>query len=139
MKIFVDTNLIVDYLEKRQDFYEDAIEVLRLSVRDNVEIMVSDLTIVNVRYITRKTISSTAFCDIIKTMRKFISITSMGQSVVDEALTLAYGNRDFEDVMQYCSAISYGANCIVTRNIKDYGFSKIPVYTPKELLSLMKN
>lgn len=57
MKVFIDTNIMIDFLENRQPFAEDAIRIFELSALTQIELYVSDLTIANVRYITHKKIS----------------------------------------------------------------------------------
>ena len=57
MKVFIDTNIMIDFLENRQPFSEDAIRIFELSATHQIDLFVSDLTIANIRYITQKSIS----------------------------------------------------------------------------------
>lgn len=56
----------------------------------------------------------------------------MSQEDVDSAIKLQAD--DFEDALQFCSAKSVDADCIVTRNVKDFSFSDIEILTPDELV-----
>lgn len=74
---------------------------------------------------------------ILEKMRKFNTlcrITNVDAAVVNEALQSSF--LDFENALQYYSAINAGATTIVTRNKKDYQLSVLPVFTPDEYLNL---
>ena len=132
MKVFIDTNIIIDFLENRQPFAPDAIRIFELSAIGQITLFVSDLTIANVRYITQKTIPSTEFYKTMKSLLAFIHITSIGEDLVRKALLLEAS--DFEDALQYYSAEHAGVDCIVTRNVPDYYFAQLPVFTPSIFL-----
>ena len=66
-------------------------------------------------------------------MFEFAEVTSVDSVAVKSAVEL--GTKDFEDALQYFSAKSIGADCIVTRNVKDFSFSEVQVLTPQEFLA----
>ena len=132
MNVFLDTNILIDFLSKRND-YQHALHILRLSVLTNAKLFVSDLTIANCRYILRKDFSLDKFYDSIVRLRKFIHILPIGPQAVDRALMLKA--NDFEDALQYFSALQAGADCIVTRNVKDFPFAEIEVLAPADFLT----
>jgi len=56
----------------------------------------------------------------------------------DKILELALNDakfKDFEDGIQYYSALESQCQLIVTRNLKDFKNSKIPVLSPKEYIA----
>lgn len=59
-------------------------------------------------------------------------VVSIGKQAIKMALDLKY--TDFEDAVQYFSAKQANADCIITRNKKDFTFSDILVYTPAEFM-----
>ena len=132
MNVFLDTNILIDFLSKRND-YQDALHILRLSVLTDTKLFVSDLTIANCRYILRKDYPLEKFYDSISRLRNSINISQIGSHAVDRALILRA--NDFEDALQYFSALQSGADCIVTRNVKDFAFSEIEVLTPSDFLA----
>ena len=73
------------------------------------------------RYITRKTIPLERFYSVMKGLRPYYVIVPVGENCIDDAYRIE--TRDFEDALQYFSAEQAGADCIVTRNIKDFDFS----------------
>ena len=133
MKVFIDTNIMIDFLENRQPFAEDAIRIFELSALTQIELYISDLTIANVRYITHKKISLNKFYQAMKSLQNYIHITSVGEMAVHRAIQIEA--RDFEDALQYFSAEYAGVDVIVTRNISDYYFATLPILTPSEFLN----
>ena len=74
---------------------------------------------------------------------KLLALSNMIE-VVDLPATTVLNNlttdwKDYEDALQYNSALAYEADCIVTRNKKDYEKSLLPVYTADEYISLLNS
>ena len=65
-----------------------------------------------------------------------MSVLNVNDSIINKALESEF--KDFEDAIQYFTAIENNMDCIITRNVKDYQNSIIPVYTPTELLEKLK-
>lgn len=131
MKVFIDTNILIDFLAAREPFAEEAMALFQLADNDEIELMVSDLTIINTIYILRRMhYGLSEIYDSLDNIRPLLTITSMGATVVDRCLQ----NRsdDFEDEMQYFSAIDANADYIITRNKKDFDFGDSAVMTPQE-------
>ena len=121
LSVFIDTNIFLDFIEKRPEGVTEAYAIFRLAAKKRITMLVSDLSIANMKYSTRKTITLPNFYKIIKLSRELFTIVPVGEKVVDHALEIE--TRDFEDALQYFSAEQAGADCIVTRNIKDFDFS----------------
>lgn len=134
MKVFLDTNVLLDFLMQRNDCAA-AKKILALPIMDNdYELLVSDLTIANACYITRKQIRQDFFYETISRLLRFFRVIPIGPQAVSDALALQA--KDFEDALQYFSAINAGADVIITRNIKDFPFSTLPIYEPDQFLKL---
>lgn len=132
-KVFIDTNIFLDILCKREQFVDDALSIFDMAVDDQIELLITDLSIANIKYITRKEISTEKFYDLIQTFRPVFTIVPIGAQVTDSAISLRAD--DFEDALQYFSAVQAGADCLVTRNIKDYGFAMMEVLDSKTFLA----
>ena len=132
MKVFLDTNIVLDYLLKREPFSEEARELFMLGYAGVIHLYMSDVTITNIAYITRKNISKVAFYLAIERLLKYINVTSVGAQLIELAVREKWD--DFEDCIQYLSASRSEADCIVTRNTDDFKLSEIPVYTPTEFI-----
>ena len=133
IKVFIDTNIFLDILCKREQFVDDALSIFDMAVDNQIELLISDLSIANIKYITRKEIPIDKFYDLIKTFRPIFTIVPLGADVIDKALDLRA--NDFEDALQYFSAVQANADCLVTRNIKDYGFAKMEVLDSQTFLA----
>ena len=136
IKTFIDTNIFLDILCKREKFVDDALSIFDMAVDNQIELLISDLSIANIKYITRKEIPIDKFYDLIKTFRPIFTIVPLGTDVIDKALDLRA--NDFEDALQYFSAVQANADCLVTRNIKDYGFAKMEVLDSQTFIAKYK-
>lgn len=119
--MFIDTNIILDYIQKRPEGFNEAVIIFGLSAKEYINLMVSDLSIANMKYSTRKVIPLSEFYETILGIRELFTIVPVGENAVDRALEIK--TRDFEDALQYFSAEQAGADCVVTRNIKDFDFA----------------
>ncbi len=127
---------MLDFLLKREGFFEEAHLVMVLGYNNLCELYMSSLSFSNIAYIARKGLSGDALYDCFSDIRELLAVSSVTQEEVDEAIRLKA--KDFEDAIQYFSAKSVEADCIVTRNIKDFPFSEIAVLTPGEFLEQMR-
>lgn len=135
MKVFVDTNVLLDYLLERKDFVEEAKSIFLLGNAGHISIMITDLSVANVAYITRNKIPLEQFFSTLSVLRRFCKVISMGEDVVDKAIKARWS--DFEDSLQYFAAIQAAADCIITRNVKDFYNSEIPVLEPSAFVDMI--
>lgn len=134
LRVFIDTNVFIDYIQKRPIGFNEALVIFELSAKECIHLLVTDLSISNIKYSTRKEISTTDFYATIKGIRDLFTIVPVGEQVVDNALSIEA--RDFEDALQFFAAEQACADCIVTRNTKDFVFSDtVEVLEPKDFLS----
>lgn len=132
MKIFIDTNIIIDVLNKREDFFQDSFLVLQ-KVFQNYQGVVSTQTITDTVYITRKSFEdSTQQKKIIEFFFESFVIISVSRKEIKKAFQSPM--VDFEDAVQSFCAEKSKAKVIVTRNVKDYKFSTTKAMTPEEFL-----
>ena len=136
MKVFIDTNIFLDLLFRRDAFLADSLKVFDLAVDGKIELMISDLSIANIKYITRKDYSIDRFYEVMAIFRPLFTIVPVGEHSVDQAFALKA--RDFEDALQYFSAVNAGADYFLTRNINDFAFASMKVLTPTEFLKEVK-
>lgn len=118
MKVMIDTNIILDVLYKREDFYEDSLNIFRLCETKTIIGYVSTLSIANIIYIMRKDLSKEKINELLTWMSIIFKIVDLKS---DDLVNAADFNiKDYEDALQYTQAKRIKANFIVTRNIKDY-------------------
>lgn len=131
MNLFIDTNVVMDMVAFRTPFAEFAIRIFQMKDQGH-RLLVSDLTYANIVYSARKIMERDRLYDLLINLRQYLSIVGVGEEAVDKALHLR--PKDFEDALQYFAARLAVADCIITRNKKDFSFSDIPVLTPDEFL-----
>ncbi len=134
-KLFLDANVVVDFLCERSDFYLPAARLMVKSYNKEVELCCSTLTLATASYFMER--SKVSHADIFHKISDMISICELAdvdRDVVEQALSSGF--TDFEDAMQYFSAKKWGADIIITRNKKDFANSQLPVYEPMEYLEL---
>lgn len=130
-RIFLDTNVLIDVILKRDD-YVSAANVLALSENPRYTLYVSVLTMANIVYILRKEWKGDPLYDMLLRLSSLLNICSITDSDYDQAVALRA--KDFEDALQYYSALSAQCDVIVTRNVKDFYFSDLTVSTPAQFL-----
>lgn len=131
-KIFVDANIVMDLLEKREEFYQEAQELFTLSDKKNVKLYISALTLANVHFLLFKHLKMEAR----KVLAKFkvlVEVLAVDDKILDLALTS--DQKDFEDAIQYYTAIENEMDIIITRNKKDFKNLDLPILTAKEFLN----
>lgn len=131
-RVFIDTNVLLDVLCRRPQFMEDGFRLIDLAIDGRLELMISDLSIANIRYITRKELAKAKFYEVMKSFCSVLTVVPVGAEAVDSALALEAD--DFEDALQYFAAKRAGADCLLTRNMKHYTFASIEVSTPHDFL-----
>lgn len=134
IRAYVDTNILVDLVLSRQEFLPNAQRVFAIGYAGEAQLVVSALSFVNTVYLGRK--YKFPMDDVLSKLRMiadFVDVADLsGQNVVD---MLTSGWRDYEDATQHRSAIDEQADCIVTRNKKDFKAGTLPVLSPVEFFN----
>lgn len=121
----------------REGYAESALQLLLLGNAGVIELFVADLSISNIAYITRGTIGKREFFSVMKKLSCCYTVVPVGADAVKKALDAQWS--DFEDSLQYYAALNAGADVIVTRNVKDFAQSRIPVMTAMDFLTMSDN
>ena len=134
MRAYVDTNILVDLVLSRQEFLPNAQRVFAIGYAGEAQLVVSALSFVNTVYLGRKyKYPMDGVLSKLRMIADFVDVADLsGQNVVD---MLTSGWRDYEDATQYRSAIDEQADCIVTRNKKDFKAGTLPVLSPVEFFN----
>ena len=134
MTVFLDSNIILDFLVPNADYADEAFSVLKLSVTENIDFYISAASLTDIFYILNKTLKDIEKSkSLIRNILKFVSIAGVDDTCIINALNSTW--PDFEDSVQHEVASQIRADYIVTRNIKDYRNSTIVVVTPTEFIS----
>ena len=132
MKVLIDTNIILDVLCKRPDFYKDSAKVFKLCEVKRISGVISALSIPNIMYILRKELDSEKTKEILDNLSLIFSIADLKADDLKKAAAMEF--KDFEDALQSACAARIKANYIITRNIRDFTMSKVAAIKPTELL-----
>lgn len=129
MIVFADTNILVDFACNRQPFAEDAKRLFAHAITGEFEIYISALSYINTVYIGHK-YEHNDVKSCLQKLSAYINVVDLqGKTVVD---MLSTDWKDYEDAVQNQSALWTGADCVITRNKKDFKDSSLPVYTIEE-------
>lgn len=135
MKVFLDTNIALDFILEREDFVDDARKVIAYCLNCQHTLYLSSISYANISYIARKGHKGRKLHELLRILRKMTRVSSSDENVVDKAL--ATDNKDFEDAMQFHSASTVNADIIITRNVQDFPTGTIKVMTPKTFLNFV--
>ncbi|MEZ4970410.1 MAG: PIN domain-containing protein [Flavobacteriaceae bacterium] len=133
-RLLIDTNIVIDLLSKRDEFYDEAAELFSRADKKELELTISSLTFANTNYILSKLKSAKEAREILRKFKVLVELLSLDDKITELALS-DENFPDFEDGLQYYSAIENQIDIIITRNKKDFKNSKIPVLTAKEFLA----
>lgn len=131
--VFVDTDIILDLLTKREPFYHHAAQLFSRVETQKVKACVSSLIFANLFYILRKETSAQTAVDVLKKLRLLVTVLPVDDKIISHALDSGF--KDFEDAIQYHTALSKGIPFLLTRNIKDYRKPTITVCTAEDFLA----
>jgi predicted nucleic acid-binding protein len=132
-KLFIDTNIVIDLLSRREPFFEEAAELFSLADKKQVELSVSSLTIANTSYVLLRQMDSSKAKLVIRKLRLILNVLPLDDKIIGLALNDETFS-DFEDGLQYFSAIENEQELIITRNLKDFKNSKLPAMTAKQFI-----
>jgi predicted nucleic acid-binding protein len=133
--VLIDLNILLDVLQKREPFFETSAALLAAAETGQIQGYVAAHSITTLFYLIQKGRSSAEARAIITNLLQFIKIAPVDQSVIEQALNLDF--RDFEDAVQMISAVQCKADCLATRNPKDYQPSLLPVMQPVDFLGAL--
>ena len=135
-KIFLDTNILIDFIEGRPGAKEAA-EVLRYANAGKFEVAASALTYTTIAYIVGKKHSQQEVCQTLDSLNTIVGILDLDSQLIQVAIKEPC--KDFEDRVQYECAIANHYEAVITNNKKDFiDFCKLPLLTAAELLDELK-
>lgn len=132
MRLLIDTNILLDVLQKREPYVHDSALIWKLCETKRTEGCISALSIANIVYIMRKKLNADRTERTLNLLQLIFRVEDL--KAVDLINAAAMKWDDFEDAVQDVLARRIHANCIVTRNVQDFKKSRLPVFTPAEYL-----
>lgn len=137
MKLFIDTNIMMDLLCQREPYYNSVAKIATLADANDVELFASALSYATTSYFLSKNESVDSCKNKLRKFKSISKIIALGEQIIEKSLNSNF--TDFEDALQYYSALNAKCDLIITRNGKDFKFSQLPILTAEEyLLSINK-
>ena len=135
MKVFLDTNILLDIIEARQEFLLASSNVFDLGIKGEIEMFATPLTFANCVYTARKNVGYENAIHGLKALKAYVKTTPMNDEQVTDAL--CSGMPDFEDMLQYKAAEASNCDVIITRDKKrHFPQDGIPVLSPDTFLNV---
>ncbi|MBQ7495747.1 MAG: PIN domain-containing protein [Bacteroidaceae bacterium] len=131
-KLFLDTNVVMDLLQRREPFFLAAANIFALSAKGEVELYASPMTYATASYLIGKR-DLAKVKPLLAELRTLSHVTTANEDTVDQSLASAF--NDYEDALQHFSALNQHIDYIITRNKEDFSCSQIRVLTPIDFLS----
>jgi predicted nucleic acid-binding protein len=136
--VFIDTDVIVDFLTDRPPFSLQSAKIFSLIDQKKIKGCVSSLSFSNLYYVLRKFGTHKKVISSLQGLAELVDILNVDSGIIKSALTSDF--KDFENSIQYFAAQEHKkVDCIITRNIKDYKDSSLPVMTPEMFLVTFEN
>ena len=136
-RIFIDTNVMLDFLGERNPFYESIAKIATLAEKEKLTLIVSPISFATVNYFLSKFENSKIAREKLRKFKIISEICTLDEQTIEKGLNSSFA--DFEDALQYFSATESECDLILTRNGKDFKKSLLPIMTPDEFIkSLIK-
>ena len=137
MRAVVDTCVVLDYLQNREPFFDDALNIAIGRANREYEAYITASSMTDLYYIVhRSTHSAEETHRIISTLTLLFGLVD---TYAEDCINALHnGMPDFEDAVMSESAYRINADCIITQNIRDYAKSKVPAVTPAEFLMKLR-
>ena len=136
--IFLDTNIIIDFLADRRPFSLLAAKIFNYSLQGKVRVFISAVSYNNIYYILRQSLTNRETIKLLDELCEMTEIADVTKAIIKKSLKTDF--KDFEDAIQYNCALSIPKiDFILTRDTKDFKNSVLPVLTPEEALSSLES
>lgn len=136
MNVFLDTNVVVDFMGEREGFFDNAAAIFSMIEDKRISASVSALTIINCAYILKKAFSSDIVLNKVDALCRMLDVAPIDRSQLLNAVQLR--PYDYEDAVQYLSSLPYHPDVIITRDKKGFNDFDILVMTPAEFINRVK-
>jgi predicted nucleic acid-binding protein len=135
VNIFLDSDIVIDFYKNRMPFATYTSQIFKKKYENKLTIFITALSINNIHYVIRKDFSFDKTMGIINQLVQEFEIIPTNKTDLKKAIELNFS--DYEDAIQVASAMRTNKiQYILTRNVKDYHKSPIPVLTPEEFLNM---
>lgn len=136
MKILIDTCIVIDFLQKRKPFDKEAVKIMKLAATEQFIGCITAKAATDIYYLNKRAFHNEKESRI--KLNQLLSIVGMVDTSAEDVFhAISSQVSDFEDAVMIETAIRLKMDCIVTRNLKDYEKSTVPVYEPVKFLQIL--
>ena len=132
-RLFLDTNVILDLLGERIPFFDSIAKVATLADQKKITLVVSPLSFTTIDYVLNKFETSESVLNRLRKFKIICEVCEVDEKIIEKALNSSF--KDFEDAVQFYTALHSNCSIIITRNGNDFKNSSIPIMTAEEYLS----
>ena len=136
MKLFIDTNVMLDLLGERVPYYDSIAKIATLADKGEIVMVVSALSFATVNYFLTKFENGEKAKEKLRKFKIISEIAILDELIIEKGLNSKF--TDFEDSLQCFSALKSECSILITRNGKDFSESELPVMTADEYLMSRK-
>jgi predicted nucleic acid-binding protein len=138
VKVLLDTNVLLDVVERREPSFSASYEVFTKSVTKEIEAIVGASSVTDIYYVNRKNCgNSEQALNSIVDLLKVVTLVDTKAADIQDAINLGFA--DFEDAVIAVTALRERADYIITGNTKDFSKSPVPAIHPAEFLKQTKS
>lgn len=138
MVVLIDTNVIIDFISRREPFFNDAKMIIQLCAIGKIKGCIAFHSVADAFYILRKSISADGRKQALRKLCNFVTVVSCSHEKVCDVLDNA-NVTDVEDALQIECAKVFNASYIITRNISDFADSVVPAILPSDFVELIED
>jgi predicted nucleic acid-binding protein len=135
VKLFIDTNVVLDVLAQREPWFNDSARLLAHVEQGGATGHIAAHTLTTLHYLLARHLGQQKTAAVLIDLTGLLRVEPVDHQVLQQALALGW--RDFEDAVQAVTAAQCQADYLVTRNPRDFRQSLVPVITPSEFLVLL--
>lgn len=137
MKALLDTCVIMDFLQNREPFAQNAKKIMQAAAMELFTGCITAKSATDIYYLTHRCTHSDK--ESRSKLNQLLTVVGMLDSMADDVFhAISSDVKDFEDAVMCETAIRSKIDCIVTRNEKDYADSIVAVYTPNEFIEILE-
>lgn len=137
MRALVDTCIVIDAFQSRQPFCEEAQEIFFAVANKQFSGFITAKSVTDIYYLTHRHTHSDKETRVVLS-KLFTLFDLLDTTGIDCRRAVSSNISDYEDAVMVESALRGGMDCIVTRNIRDYTKSSVPIYAPADFLQQLK-
>lgn len=133
MRVFLDTNILLDVIGRRKAHFDASMQLWTLAEQGQMIGLVAAISFTNIYYVVQTLTNRSKAEKTLCGLRDIFTIIPCTEQIINQAIDAGF--RDFEDAVQYFSALHARAEYIVTRNTRHFPNDSPPTMTPAEFLA----